>query len=312
MRLYYFSFIFLVVLGKAQAQEQQTIIYLDSLNQPSNAEDYFYKIEIGNFDKNANAYETIKYKKEGIVAQKGWSLDQKVWKKTHDYYAFFDSGKLQRKVHCVNGREVGPVTVWYENGSKRFEGTHEVGLNNKIILQLTNYWNSNGEKIVDNGNGNFLLIEKNMKQEGVYKNGYQDGEWKFTNLKTGEKRIKNFSNKNFVSGTYIDAKNNRRDFNEEGVIKPTPPGGREEFKIHLMDNLIKKLTNTNFENIIVRFFVEKDGTLSNMEVLESSNENLNAEIMRVIRTAGKWKPAEIEGEIIRYRATQIFTIRESD
>ncbi len=305
-------FLYLCFCAETQAQTETTVIYLDSLNHPSTSEDYYYKIEIGNFDKNANAFETVKYKKGGIVKQKGWSLDQNFWKKTHDYYAFFDSGKLQRKVHCVNGREIGPVTTWYEDGSKRFEGTHEENLNGKNILKIENYWDEKGQKIVDGGNGIFEITEKNYWQKGHYKNGYQDGIWEFENLKTKEKVIKKFANKYFVSGTYIDANNNRREFKEEGLIKPIPPGGVEEFRLHIYDNLKKSITNSGFEKILLRFIVEKDGTLSNVEVLQSTDKELNEEIKRIIRISGKWTPAEFEGKVIRYRATQKLTFREID
>ena len=54
----------------------------------------------------------------------------------------------------------------------------------------------------------------------------------------------------------------------------------------------------------LKFVVEKDGTLSNIEIEE--NEHAYAyieEIIRVLKKTPKWKPAELEDKIVRMNFT---------
>lgn len=51
--------------------------------------------------------------------------------------------------------------------------------------------------------------------------------------------------------------------------------------------------------VLVAFIIEKDGSLSNVEVLEGVNDEIDAEAVRVIKRMPKWKPAMEDGEEVR-------------
>ena len=53
--------------------------------------------------------------------------------------------------------------------------------------------------------------------------------------------------------------------------------------------------------VMVAFVVERDGTLSNIEVLSSPHESLSTEVVRVMNMSPKWKPAKQHGEVVRVR-----------
>ena len=55
--------------------------------------------------------------------------------------------------------------------------------------------------------------------------------------------------------------------------------------------------------VIVAFIVEKDGKVSNVQVVRGVHESLNEEALRVFNKMPAWKPAKINGENVRYRFT---------
>lgn len=78
----------------------------------------------------------------------------------------------------------------------------------------------------------------------------------------------------------------------------------ETFPVWVMEN-IKYPENARRNNIqgrvMVGFIIEKDGTLSNIEVLSDTDEDLNREAVRVIKSSPKWTPARQLRRPVRMR-----------
>lgn len=70
-------------------------------------------------------------------------------------------------------------------------------------------------------------------------------------------------------------------------------------KEQLQDKIKRPLT---LKHIIIkiRVVVEKDGTLTNMTILEDKL-NLANDVFDIIKKESKWKPAELENKIVRSR-----------
>ena len=74
---------------------------------------------------------------------------------------------------------------------------------------------------------------------------------------------------------------------------PTPPGGWSAFMKWLTTNIkypdaAKRVKKQGIVN--VTFIVNKDGTVSDVNVKETKNPEFDLEVLRVVRTMGKWKP----------------------
>lgn len=97
------------------------------------------------------------------------------------------------------------------------------------------------------------------------------------------------------------------DSDDNNIVKepeksPSFPGGDQAMMSFISENI--KYPKTAREqgvegNVVIRFVVEKDGSVSNMESLMNFNEELEEEAMRVISEMPQWKPAEHEGEKVR-------------
>ncbi len=89
--------------------------------------------------------------------------------------------------------------------------------------------------------------------------------------------------------------------------QPEYPGGMGELMKYLRSNI--KYPAESFEKgsqgrSYIQFIVEKDGSVSNVEVIKSSGDSsLDAEAMRVVSSMSKWKPGKQRGEDVRVKMT---------
>ena len=84
---------------------------------------------------------------------------------------------------------------------------------------------------------------------------------------------------------------------------PEFPGGQKEMLKYIQENLIypKQALKKQIQGrSICQFIVEKDGSISHIQVVRSSgNKSLDRAAIRVIKTMPKWTPGRLQGKIIR-------------
>lgn len=81
------------------------------------------------------------------------------------------------------------------------------------------------------------------------------------------------------------------------------PGGPDSLKSFIRKNLCYPSEDDCFEgSVIVRFIVEKDGSISNVKVIRSIEPLVDDEAVRVVRSMPKWIPAEKDGKAVRSRS----------
>lgn len=87
------------------------------------------------------------------------------------------------------------------------------------------------------------------------------------------------------------------------VLLPEVPaqflGGNAELMKYLRDNI--KYPHVAIENNIegrsvIRFVVSTDGTISNVEVVKTSDPSLDKEAIRVVKSMPKWVPGKVNGK----------------
>lgn len=81
-------------------------------------------------------------------------------------------------------------------------------------------------------------------------------------------------------------------------ISPEPMGGMAGWSKFIQRNL--RYPDTDAQGrVFVSFVVERDGSLSNIKILKGVSPELDAEALRVIRMAPKWKPGMQGGQAVR-------------
>jgi len=87
------------------------------------------------------------------------------------------------------------------------------------------------------------------------------------------------------------------------ISEATPEDGKMKFFQQFMRkmNVDKYLNDESIYEIklIATFIVEKDGSLTNIKITESNEPNLNSEVISVIKSMPKWKPATENGVPVR-------------
>ncbi len=89
------------------------------------------------------------------------------------------------------------------------------------------------------------------------------------------------------------------------MVVETPaefPGGMEEFYKFLNSNIEypKEAHRKGIEGkVFARFIVEKDGSISNIELLTDIGYGCGEEVVRVIKLMPKWSPAKVQGSPVR-------------
>ena len=87
-------------------------------------------------------------------------------------------------------------------------------------------------------------------------------------------------------------------------VLPEFPGGQKAMMQWIAQNIQypKEAAKANIEgSVIVSFFVEKDGSITNVEVIKSVHESLDKEALRVVNAMPKWKPGMEKGQPVRTR-----------
>jgi TonB family protein len=80
------------------------------------------------------------------------------------------------------------------------------------------------------------------------------------------------------------------------------PGGQGALYRYIADHLKypDKALEDGIEGIVyLRFIVEKDGSLSNIEVIRSDSPDLNQAAMNALASSPRWIPAKVDGEPVR-------------
>ena len=100
------------------------------------------------------------------------------------------------------------------------------------------------------------------------------------------------------------------------VVEQMPefPGGQEALMQFLRQEVKypKEAEEKGLQGrVVVRYIIEKDGSISEVEIAKSVNEYLDAEAIRVVNAMPKWKPGKQNGEPVRVKFTLPVTFRLS-
>lgn len=96
--------------------------------------------------------------------------------------------------------------------------------------------------------------------------------------------------------------------------QPNFPGGKEELFKYLAYNMIypaDAAKNKVEGRVLVTFVIEHDGSISNVNVVNSVYPSLDKEAIRVVSEMPKWIPGKANGKTIRVKYTIPITFRLS-
>ena len=83
---------------------------------------------------------------------------------------------------------------------------------------------------------------------------------------------------------------------------PKFPGGDESLYLFIKKHLRWPKTSEEVEGrVFVQFYVETDGSLTDVQVVKGIGKSYDEESERVIKLMPKWEPGSVDGQITRMR-----------
>lgn len=80
------------------------------------------------------------------------------------------------------------------------------------------------------------------------------------------------------------------------------PGGMDAILKYISENMkYPDILCSLLGTVYIGFIIEKDGSVSNIEVLRGIHPELDKEAVRVIKSMPSWQPAYEQGKIVRSR-----------
>lgn len=95
-------------------------------------------------------------------------------------------------------------------------------------------------------------------------------------------------------------------------VMPEFPGGQDKLLQYLASSIkypAEAIEKKEEGRVTLSYIVEKDGSISNVEVIRSVSPSLDAEAIRIVKAMPKWTPAKSKGEIVRVKYTVPVTFR---
>jgi TonB family protein len=274
-------------------------------------------------DSGTTLYNVREYYKSGNIKFIGKSSVIDPVKLEGQSVSYYQSGKKQEYANYQGGRLLGYVYSYYPNGKpyvhKKFlpaDVKQSTGyLGDYLILACSD---STGKQLANDGDGYYIGYDsdfKNVLEEGPVKSGFRDGKWKGNsgNLGNNIAFTEDYDNGKMILGQSVDTSHQIIKYLKRD-IEPQYKGGIEEFYRFIGYN-VKYPYNARKNNIqgvvITSFIVEKDGSLTNLKVLKSPDNELSAETLRVLKQSPKWIPGQQYGRPVRvcYTVPTDFTLR---
>lgn len=225
----------------------------------------------------------------------------------------------QEKIYQdAQGKRVKNIkrAVCYSTCEKAFSG-------NDTIITETKYYLSGQKKSVSSYLKKFtekgkLIAEKptgekcewfengNIRLKAFYQDGQKEGEF-CTWWSNGKNRRKDrYEMGKLIEGNCFDSLGNKLPEYFPYETLPRFPGGDRKLINYLISEV--KYPPKAFENkiqgrVLSEFYVEPDGSISNIRVIKSANYHLDLEAIRVIKKMPDWIPATQEGQKVRVKFT---------
>lgn len=225
---------------------------------------------------------------------------------------FYPNGKIKSSYKISQWDFLSDYTSKYPNGQKQNEIIFRLKyLDNSslpddtVLLRVLNSWDSLGNQLVSNGNGTFQFYYDNFKirSKGAILNELMHGTWEGYFRNESKKFSEEYNSGYLVKGasyleggsvvTYTDLS-----------IQPEPPNGMQNFYKYIGKTMKypKNARRMGIQGkVFVQFIVAENGRLIEAKVLKGISPECDAEAVKAIKNAAKWKPGLLRGRPVKVR-----------
>lgn len=298
----------MLIAGSTYAQEKQNTYYFNKNGkevQEKDSADYIRTISA--ITGNEKLFKLEEFYKNGKPKRSGKTSSATSIKLEGIITVYNENGIKEKEQSYSSGKLLGEQKEFYENGQiklvKVFDKPTDMEKSyidtNFRVLEVNDVL---GKKFLDNeGNGKVDLKTADYQEEGFYVNGYKNGLWKERDFKTNTSFEEFYDHGKFISGKRIDEDGKIINYKEKFKL-PQFRGGGNKFSEYLSRRLVYPSiarANKIQGRVILNFTVEKDGSLTNLRVMRSPDDELANEALRVMTDSPNWTPGENRGKAVR-------------
>ncbi|WEK20681.1 MAG: TonB family protein [Candidatus Pedobacter colombiensis] len=225
--------------------------------------------------------------------------------------SYYRNGKRKSSEFYKNNNPIDKAYFFYENGSvdRITEFRKNISKNGQqidTIETLLNYQaDSLGHVMVNDGNGH--VVEETSDYDGAtiegdYKEGFKHGTWTMKSHSGLLRYKEEYNDGQFISGeSEINGMIHRYTSIEE---PPVTEGGMDKFYNYLRKNVRwpDQALGKGIQGIVyASFYIEPDGTMTNLKIERKLYPPLDAEALRVLSASPKWISGRQHGFPVRLK-----------
>ncbi|HLO37485.1 MAG TPA: energy transducer TonB, partial [Lacibacter sp.] len=252
------------------------------------------------------------------IRMKGFCKDDSLKLKEGPCEYYYRSGKLFARRYFINGKQHGLDKSWYESGQLQDSAMYING----VAIGTEKGWHEDGSlrfittnDTLGNGNGSSENYYANgvLRSKGDLKKQKRDGVWFFYREDKSPASEVTFEKDSVLAYKAFDEKGNLlskiKDFEREANFK----GGENAWNKYMSTRLsaIYQMSEpwSYSGSCTVQFIIDKTGNVTNVEAIESTNENLSKLAITCILQSKKWTPAIQYNLPVKAWRRQKFTFR---
>lgn len=297
-KLILFFFFFTGILFAQENNDK--VVYLDSLNKTASKENHVYYRIIKEYHLNKPEYIIEEYYKSGALRKVGPSETKEKISYKNIWTSYYENGTKRSVISYNKGLPSGPTQQWYDDGSQRLIGEYTQNQEELTYeLKVMQFWNSEKKQTVIDGNGYYEEVEDYSVSSGKVKDGWKDGEWKGKHPTLKYTFTEFYENRKLVSGKSFNALNIEFEYTKI-FLPPRPKKGLDHFYKYIAKKFRIPIGQENVSGkIILEFVIDKDGSIVNIKVLKSINQEFDNEAIRLISQYPDWGVGELRGIRVR-------------
>jgi len=290
--------IFLFTFHVAKAQKRDTAVFL----MKNNGDSTIYR-DSANYirliispESGATLYTVHEYYLSGKLKMVGTSFNKNVQlAMMGPSVEFYPNGRRMSIINHDHNVIVGDMLFYYPNGKLysiyRYDD-NDVGFHRK--LHLITCRDSTGKILAEGGNGHWIRFDPLFTkaiEEGEVKDGLEEGTWQgapddsVTYTCTYQKGV-------LVNGTSY--KNGEKYHFTQKEVLPSFAGPTKFLEKNIKYPLYDKEHGIQGK-VYINFKIEKDGTLSHLQIIKAPDQSLADEALRVMKLSPPWTPASYYG-----------------
>ncbi|MBB6500712.1 energy transducer TonB [Pedobacter cryoconitis] len=297
--------LFLCFFIKVSAQRQNTYFIKNNGQYVTQRDSADYIRIVQEPEQGSELYPVREYYMDGT--KKTIGMSSKIDPPSYEGYrrVYYPNGNKKEIANFSKGLMTDTAYRYYPSGnlytisvykSSPFPGPPDVHINEVR--------DSTGKELAVEGNGDYIIYDQDFGkiiERGAIKNGVPDGVWTGDKTKTSSQYTETYTNGKLISGESTDDQDVTYKYTSN-MTMPKFKGGMDRFYSYLRGhvNYPENCRRAGITGVaIVKFTVEKDGTLTDVKVVNYVNDDLAKEAVRVMKRSPLWEPGLYRGKPAR-------------